>query len=277
MNCPNHYLPPKEMDDIRFLVRYRRSLAEEITGIKNRVHAVLARYGITIEATDVFGKRSLNVIRESANRMRTADGFILADLMHRCHEITSRAEIVENQLASMGKDIPEVKKLMTMPGIGFYSALAIYSEIGDIGRFPDARHLSAYCGLVPRVDQSGDATYYGHITKSGPSILRFFLVNSVHTTVKISGTFKGTYRKLKKRIGRNKAMVAMARRLSVTIYNMLAKNQDFVDLKTHMGLCEDKADRMQLLARKAQSMGSESVRRLIDEGVITLQSNKLLS
>ncbi|MCL5786077.1 MAG: IS110 family transposase [Candidatus Thermoplasmatota archaeon] len=265
------------MDDIRFLVRYRRSLAEEITGIKNRVHAVLARYGITIEATDVFGKRSLNVIRESANRMRTADGFILADLMHRCHEITSRAEIVENQLASMGKDIPEVKKLMTMPGIGFYSALAIYSEIGDIGRFPDARHLSAYCGLVPRVDQSGDATYYGHITKSGPSILRFFLVNSVHTTVKISGTFKGTYRKLKKRIGRNKAMVAMARRLSVTIYNMLAKNQDFVDLKTHMGLCEDKADRMQLLARKAQSMGSESVRRLIDEGVITLQSNKLLS
>ncbi len=73
---------------------------------------------------------------------------------------------------------------MTIPGIGFYSALAIYSEIGEIPRFTDAKHVSAYCSLVPRVHQSGDTTRHGHITKFGPPILRFFLVNSVHTTVK---------------------------------------------------------------------------------------------
>lgn len=206
-----------------------------------------------------------------------ADGFILADLMQRFHDLSSRAEGVETQLASMGKDISEVKKLMTIPGIGSYSALAIYSEIGEISRFPDARHLSAYCGLVPHVDQSGDTVYYGHIMKSGPSLLRFFLVNSVHTTVKISKTFRTSYRKLKKRIGKNGAIVAMARKLAVTIYNMLAKNQDFVDISICAGLGENKADRMQSMAKKAQTMDSESVKRLIDKGVIRLQSNKLLS
>ncbi len=274
---PESYLPPKEIDDIRSMVRYRRSLGEEITAIKNRVHAMLARYGITVEASDIFGKKSLKQIQESAGKMRPADGFILADLMQRFHDLSSRSESVETQLASMGKDIPEVKKLMTIPGIGSYSALAIYSEIGEISRFPDARHLSAYCGLVPRVDQSGDTAYYGHITKSGPSILRFFLVNSIHTTVKVSKTFKTSYRKLKKRIGKNKAIVAMARKLAVTIYNMLAKNQDFVDISTCAGLGENKADRMQSMAKKAQTMDSESVKRLIDKGVIRLQSNKLLS
>jgi transposase len=210
---------------------------------------MLARYGITIEASDIFGKRSLKQIQESAGKMMPADGFILADL-------SSRAEGVETQLASMGKDTSEVKKLMTIPGMGSYSALAIYSEIGEISRFPDARHLSAYCGLVPHVDQSGDTVYYGHIMKSGPSLLRFFLVNSVHTTVKISKTFKTPYRKLKKRIG---------------------KNKDFVDISICAGLGENKADRMQSMAKKAQTMDSESVKRLIDKGVIRLQSNKLLS
>ena len=79
---------------------------------------------------------------------------------------------------------------MTIPGIDYYSAIAIYSEIGDIKRFPDAEHLSSYTGLVPRVDQIGENAIYGHITKSGPSLVRYFIVNSVHTPIKLSPTLK---------------------------------------------------------------------------------------
>ena len=274
---PESYLPPMEIDAIRSLVRYRRSLADETTMIKNQVHSILARHGITVDATDIFGKRSLKRIQESGDRMQPEDGYILADLIQRCHDVSSRTENLEKQLALAGKDIPEVKKLMTVPGIGYYSAMAIYSEIGEISRFPDAAYLSAYCGLVPRVDQSGDTTYYGHITKSGPSLLRFFLVNSVHTTVKISRTFKTSYRKLKKRIGRNRAIIAMARKLSVVIYNMLARNQDFVDLDASKALYDGKVGKMQSMAKDVQKVDRESAKRLIDEGVIKLESNKLLS
>ena len=268
---PESYLPPVETDAIRSLIRYRRSLAEENNRIKNQVHSILARHGISIEATDIFGKRFLKRIQESGDKMQPEDGYILADLVQRFHDVSSRAENLEKQLALAGKDIPEVKRLMTVPGIGFYS------EIGEISRFPDAPHLSAYCGLVPRVDQSGDTTYYGHITKSGPSLLRFFLVNSVHTTVKISATFKTSYRKLKKRIGKNRAIIAMARKLSIVIYNMLARNQDFVELGALQDLYDRKVGKMESMTKNVQGLDKESVKRLIGGGVIKLQSNKLLS
>ena len=70
---PESYLLPKDIDDIRSMVSYRRSLAEEIVGIKNRIHAMLAGYGITIEASDIFRKRSLKPIQESAEKMKPAD------------------------------------------------------------------------------------------------------------------------------------------------------------------------------------------------------------
>ncbi|MGC8563139.1 MAG: IS110 family transposase [Thermoplasmata archaeon] len=127
---PESYLPPREIDAIRSLVRYRRSLGEETNRIKNQVHSILARHGISIDATDIFGKRSLKRIRESVSNMQPEDGYILSDLIQRFHDIAARMEMVEKQIALAGKDIPEVKKLMTIPGIGFYSAMAIYSEIG---------------------------------------------------------------------------------------------------------------------------------------------------
>ncbi|MEM0133681.1 MAG: transposase [Thermoplasmatales archaeon] len=80
----------------------------------------------------------------------------------------------------------------------------MYSEIGGISRFQDACHLPSYTGPIPRVDQSGSVEIYGHLTKAGLSVLRFFIVNSVHTLIKLSPTFGKLYRKMKKRIGRNK-------------------------------------------------------------------------
>lgn len=274
---PQSYLPSREIDEIRSLVRYRRSLGDEMTQIKNRVHAILARNGISILAADIFGRKSIKKIVESASRMSPADSFVIADLIGRFHDITDRIDLLQKQLASMGNQIPEVRKLMTVPGIDYYSALAIHAEIGEIGRFPDASHLSAYCGLVPRVDQSGDSTYYGHITKAGPSLLRFFMVNSVHTTVKISRTFKTTYRKLRKRVGNKKAIIAMARKLSVVIYNMLAKNKDFMDRHAFTTLYERKLERMQTEGENVQKLEVSYATGLINREVIRLQSNELLS
>jgi len=57
--------------------------------------------------------------------------------------------------------------LCTMPGIGAYSALLILSEIGDVHRCPDSRHLCSYAGLVPSVHASGGKTRLGRLTKQG--------------------------------------------------------------------------------------------------------------
>ena len=255
------YLPTKEIDDMRTMIRYRRSLGEGITAIKNRVHAVLTRNGISISSSDIFGRRSLQVILDSSRNMSVADNIVLADLISQYNDINAPVKNMQNQLALMGEGIESIKILMTVPGIDYYTALGIYSEIGDITRFPDAEHLSSYTGLVPRVDQSGNRAVYGHITKSGPSLLRFFLVNSVHSLIKLSPTFKKIYRKMKKRIGKNRAIIATARKLAVIIFNMLSKNQHFVDDYMFQTLYERKLKNMESSSKMAQEFQQKDMEK----------------
>ncbi|MGC9176753.1 MAG: transposase, partial [Thermoplasmata archaeon] len=82
---------------------------------------------------------------------------------------------------------------------------------------------------VPRQDQSGKTDRKGHITKEGPSMLRYLLVISAHTVIKYSKKMKEKYLSLVRRIGKNRAIVAIARILAETIFTILKKNADFVD------------------------------------------------
>ena len=276
-DLPESYLPTKEIDDMKTMIRYRRSLSEDITAIKNRIHAVLTRNGISISSSDIFGKRSLQVILDSSRNMSSADKIVLADLISQYNDINAGVRRIQNQLASMGKGIEGIRILITVPGIDYYAALGVYSEIGDITRFPDAEHLSSYTGIVPRVDQSGNKAIYGHITKSGPSVLRFFLVNSVHSLIKLSPTFKKIYRKLKKRIGKNRAIIATARKLAVVIFKMLSKNQHFVDDYMFQTLYERKLKNMESRAKMAKEFQQKDMEKIIGEVNIQSQSIKLLS
>ncbi len=100
---------------------------------------------------------------------------------------------MEDQIASMLFDSKNAKLLMTIPGINVYSAAAIISEIDDISRFNTKEKLSSHEGLIPKQDQSGNVDRRGHITKRGPSILRFISVNAAHVVIKYSKRMKLNY------------------------------------------------------------------------------------
>ena len=276
-DLPESYLPSREVDELRTAIRYRRSLGEEITSIKNKVHALLAIHGISIGASDIFGKRSLSRILASSDGLLETDSIILTDLISRFSDLSARVEKMQDKLASMGNGIEEVKTLMTIPGIDYYTAIAIYSEIGDIKRFPDAEHLSSYAGLVPRVDQSGETAIYGHITKSGPSVLRYFIVNTVHTLVKVYPTFMGIFRKLKKRIGRNRSIIAVSSKLAVIIYKMLEKKKEFVEEHAFKTMKEKKLKNMAARSEISHRFSRDDMENVIKEAGIHSKSTRLLS
>ena len=117
--------------------------------------------------------------------------------------------------------------LMTIPGVDYYSALAITSEIGDIHRFSDARKLASYAGLVTSTRKLNNFVRHGHITKEGPDVLRWILVCCAHSAVKRDGKLKRFYSRLAKRVGGNKAIVATARKLLVIIFHMLMSQKPF--------------------------------------------------
>ena len=112
--------------------------------------------------------------------------------------------------------------------MGVYSACLIYAEIGDIKRFPHSEKLCSYAGLVPSTHQSGVYTKHGRITKEGSRYLRWILTECVQIHVSRYDTqLTRFYRRLVKRVGKQKAVIATARKLTKIIYWMLKNKEPF--------------------------------------------------
>ena len=225
------YIPSEEIEDIRSLVHYRRSLGEELTEKKNKVSSLLTAYGIIIHATDTFGKKGLREINDGYGRLNKSDKIILRSLLSDIANIRDREMEIEKEIADISGNNNDIKLLMTIQGISFYTAAGIYSVIGDINRFSIKDKLASYSGLVPSEYSSGERVVKGHITKHGPSILRFFLVESAQIAIKYTRKFRVKYNKIVKRLGRKRSIVAVARMLIETIYAMLKSGKEFVDIE----------------------------------------------
>lgn len=220
---PRSYVPPKDIRRLREICRHRILLGRMKTQIKNSIHAILARKGMDNQHRDIFTSEGILWLKSLNHRLIEK---YLATLELLDKQIESAESLIEDEAMNH----PEIKILTTIPGIGIYSAAVIFSEIGDINRFPTEEHLFSYAGLIPRVNQSGDHNYYGRITKSGPSNIRFVLVLAVQihlSRVRRDTNIKRFYRKLVRKKPKNIAVVACARKMLQIIYWMLKRNEPF--------------------------------------------------
>lgn len=224
---PASYIPPREVRDTRETLRYRASLVSLRTRLKNKVHAILSKNGLDPRVSDVFGKKGLRYLKSIKVRScyrQALDGYL--QLVESLNQVIQE---VTRTIEEKVKSSPKAQLLMTLPGISYYSALLILSEIGEIGRFPSAGHLCSYGGLVPSVHSSGGKTRYGRITKQGSSWIRWILVEVSHHAVNGSTRFRALYHRVSKKHGKNAARVAVARKMLKVIYFMLRKNEGFRD------------------------------------------------
>jgi len=222
---PRSYIPPRQIRDIREILRYRASLVSLRTSIKNKVHAILSKNGINLQYSDIFGKKAMRQLRGLNLRScyrRGIDGYIR--LVEVLNELIKE---VTEEIKGIVEDNPEAKLLTTIPGVSYYSALLIISEIGDIYRFPSARRLCSYAGLVPSVHSSGGRTYYGSITKQGSRWLMWIMIELSHHFIKASERMKDMYQRISRRHGKNTAKVAVAREMLKVIYYMLRDRRPF--------------------------------------------------
>ncbi|MGC8613892.1 MAG: transposase [Conexivisphaera sp.] len=126
----------------------------------------------------------------------------------------------------------DARLLMTIPGISYYSALLIASEIGDISRFPDSDHLASCAGLSPSTHSSGGRTYHGPITKRGSRYLRWILNQVTRANIRgePDGTIARFYGKLRRERekGPQKAIVAASAKMLRIIYWVLRERRPYV-------------------------------------------------
>ena len=135
---------------------------------------------------------------------------------------------VERLIAERALDWPEIRRLMTVPGVNLICAASFMAAIGDVNRFLTSRKLVAYLGLDPKVRQSGETpARSGRISKRGSPSARWALVEAAWTTVRQPGPLHAFYERTRGRRGHGKAIVASARKLAVLFWCMLTRGEDY--------------------------------------------------
>jgi transposase len=117
------------------------------------------------------------------------------------------------EIDQRAKDDERVKVLCQIRGIGRYLAMLIMAEIGDIERFPSARHLCAWAGLTPTVRSSDAKARLGHISRLGSGALRWALVEAAQRNTQGDGPLAQSFKRIAERRGRHIAKVAVARKI----------------------------------------------------------------
>jgi len=217
---PRAYLAPRSLREVREVLRYRVQLVRLRTAVKNRVHALLAMRGLMSPASDLFGhagRRWLASLALPPVPRRAVDGFLsILDALN------VQIRLIEREIRQRVRQSPEARRLWSIPGVGRFGALLILAEIGDVHRFPDARHLISYAGLAPSVHSSGGRTYHGRITKQGSPLLRWILVEAAVAASRQEGDLRERFRRVAQRKGPKTARVALARHLLTIVYHVLA-------------------------------------------------------
>lgn len=137
---------------------------------------------------------------------------------------------VEKEIEKTIQISPEMRRLMTIPGVGIITASTICAEVGDFKNFNKPANLASFAGLVPRERSSGGKQKLSGITHAGSPYLRYVLIETAMRIRDTQETFSlyAFYKRIKTKSGPLKARVALARKLLIIIWHMMNKQQDYV-------------------------------------------------
>jgi transposase len=258
------FVPPPEIRILRDLTRYRVDLVEARTAEKSRVEKLLedACIKLSVVASDIFGvsgrammaaliagERNPKVLAQLARtslrgkiaaleeaftgRFTDHHAFLLTRMLARVDGISADiAELdrkIEEEIAPF---VDAIERLDEIPGIGPTAAYAIISEIGlDMSRFPTAGHLASWARFAPKAKESAGKKKGRNSTGHGNRYLARVLGEAAVTAGR-TDTFLGErYRRIARRRGKKRAIVAVGRSILVIVWHLLADPQTrFQDL-----------------------------------------------
>ncbi len=223
---PAVWVPPQEVRELRALVTHRNRLVQQRTQAENRLHSVLQRHNLDPPPGKPFAVHQrewwLALDLPLSEKLRVHQDLSLYQTLE---VLIKEIEAELGRLSTCDPWVQQVPFLVQLPGLGVLSAMRILAAIGAISRFPSAKHLVGYAGLGASVHQSGETNRGGRITKEGRSDLRGVLVEAAWVAVEHHPHWKAQFERLAARIGKQKAIVAVARKLLVTIWHVLSQQE----------------------------------------------------
>lgn len=216
------YVADKDTRDARALIRYRIDLAQRNTQLKNKIHNILDKYQLRYDGV-LFSKKGLEWL--AYQRLSTVDRQLVDSYLKERTAVDELIQNVQKQMAQLALHDKRVDLLLGFTGIDYYGALLLLYEIGDVTRFANPKKLVSWTGLAPSLHQSGNVRYTGRITRQGNKRIRWFLTEAAQHAAQHDPKLSIFYQRVASKKGHQKAIVAVARKLLVSIYHVLTRGE----------------------------------------------------
>lgn len=236
---PTVWIPPCELRDERELHRSRMVFSKIRTSLKNRVHATLAKYAITIdEATDIFKGKGREFLTRAMLKLPQETKSCLEQTLKLLDDLQRQIDKLEERIRQRSKMTHDINLLKTLPGVGDILAVVIEREMGTVDRFPDNEQFAGYCGTVPKVKSTGGRTSYGKLRADVNRYLKWAFIEAANVVAMHQNTQSWQqlhvvtlYKRIRSKKGHPKAIGAVARHLSEAAFWMLKKGEPYKEPK----------------------------------------------
>src|ERR1700687_2614906 len=229
---PRIWVPSEEERDVRQLLMDRHHRMRRRTQVKNQLQSLALNQGMQKGRT-LWSRAGMQQLRElpmMEHAARRRD-----QLLRTVVELDGQIAELDGLVRRQAEGREEARRLMTHPGVGPQTALAMVLTLGDVGRFENAGKVASYLGLIPGEYSSGNKQRLGHISKQGSSLMRFLWVEAGQTAVRGDEPLRRAYARLAAKKNRAVAKVMVARRLAVRLYWMLRREWAYAERAGHAG------------------------------------------
>jgi len=214
--------------EMRAILNSRAQLIKVKRDLENQIRGLLKNLGLIVGKArgNVFHKRVEELLSKN-DRLSVA----ILPLLQVREKVASEVADLSKKLLTVARNNEDIRRSMTVPGVGSITALAFYTAIDDPERFRRSRSVGAYIGLTSRRYASGEIDWSGRISKCGDAMLRSYLFEAAGvllTRVPQWCKLKAWGHRLWKRIGFKKAKIAVARKLAVILHRMWRDETDFI-------------------------------------------------
>lgn len=222
---PTCYQPTPDERLLRERLRWRCHLVRNATRIKLRIISLLDKENLGLKGGIRSGKSKQ--LLEQVELRGPGRQALLQKHLKLLDEVDKLLATEDAWVKKIANKSDDANLLMTIPGIGEFSALLILAELGDISRFKRSAQVVNFAGLVPTIRQSATTKYTGPITKRGPSNLRWVLVQCAWHAIKHCEQLRFFFLTVSRRCGRHGAVIATARKMLEIAYRVLTDRKPF--------------------------------------------------
>jgi transposase len=233
-NLKANYIPNIFQEELRSLMRLRYRIVQSQTRTKNRIKSLVYTRGIKIP--DEFNGNSrwsapfIKWLEKEVKFNTTAGSYCFLNIISQLKEMREQNKNILRQLKeeSKKKEIaPVIKALESVPGIGFITAMSLYTEIIDIKRFSNENQMNAFVGLVPSTRSSDETIYGNKITHRQNKYLRPLMIEAAWQAVRKDPAMTAKYKDLTKRMKPQDAIVRIAKKLLRRVRHVWLRREEY--------------------------------------------------